>query len=283
VPPLLPALRGELGLTLVESGVIAIMLNVMGALVGPIAMLLAPFALAFVGWRGYWLLTGAACIVALALVARLVPAPAFGGNVRMGRLAAEALAHKGGLLLSLAFLGYTAEWATLMIWLPTYAVDQRGATPALAALLTVAMVAINVPGNLVGGWLMGRGASRGRLIVVASLVQATSFLVIFIEAFPDLLRYAACLLFSLVGGLVPMAVLSGVPVHARTREHIGTTNGLVMQSAQVGQVVGPLLVAAIAARLGWQASLPAMLAFAACSAAAGVAVGRLERASRPAP
>ena len=41
VPPALPTLRAELGLTLVESGFIATMLNVMGGLAGMLAGVLA--------------------------------------------------------------------------------------------------------------------------------------------------------------------------------------------------------------------------------------------------
>lgn len=361
VPPLLPVLREDLGLTLVQSGFIATMLNVMGALVGmfagvfsdryghkrfaltglallalggiagaasqgfstlllsrffegagfimttvagvalmtnvtlpadrpramslwsaymptggALALLVAPLALAALGWRGYWLLAPAAPALAFVLVALYVPAPAFGGGVRIGRLAAESLKHKGALALCCVFLGYTAQWATIMIWLPTYAVDQRGASPAVAALLTVGMVAINIPGNLLGAWVMARGWSRSAMIVFASVVQAVTCGGVFLDVLPDALRYASCLVFSLVGGLIPMAVLSGVAVQARSREHIGTTNGMVMQISQLGQFVAPLVVVAIAARHGWQASLPVMLAFGVCAIAGGIAIGRIE-------
>jgi len=367
VPPLLPMLRGDLGLTLTQSGFIATMLNVMGALVGmfagvfadryghrrfalaglallvagglggaasqgfalllvsrfvegagfimttvsgvalianvtlpadrsramslwsaymptggALALLAAPLAVAAIGWRGYWIATAAVAAVAMLLVARVVPSPAFSGQVRAGRLAAESLTHRGGLALCLAFFGYASMWATVMIWLPTFAVDQRGATAAAAALLTVGMVAINIPGNLMGGWLMGRGFSRASLIVCAGTVQAACCFGMFLELLPDAARYACCLVFSLVGGLIPMAVISGVPIHARTRAHIGTANGMVMQTSQLGQFTAPVVVAAIAASHGWQASLPVMLFLAACAIAGGIAIGRIEL-SRPAP
>jgi hypothetical protein len=53
---------------------------------------------------------------------------------------------------------------------------------------------------------------------------------------------------------------------------------MVMQSAQLGQFVSPLLFAWLATRAGgWDASLWAMLAFAAGVAACGFAIGRIER------
>lgn len=365
VPPLLPALRADLGLTLVQSGFIATMLNAMGMAVGmfagifadryghkrfalaglgllalggvlgataggfaalltsrflegtgfilttisgialitnvtrpadrphamslwsaymptggAIAMVLAPAALAAIGWQGYWIAIAVATLAVLLLVARFVPAPRFGGQVRIRQLAVESLTRPGSLFLCLAFFGYAAQWASIMIWLPTYAVGERGASAALAALLTTGMVAVNIPGNLAGGWIMGRGVSRATMIIVAAAAQAAFGIGVFAEALPDAVRYGCCLGFSMVGGLLPVAVMSGVPVHALSHSHIGTANGMVMQTSQFAQFVGPLAVAWLAARLGWSASLAPMLAFAACSIAAGIAVGRIERAPR---
>jgi len=91
------------------------------------------------------------------------------------------------------------------------------------------------------------------------------------------------LLFSLVGGMIPAAILSGGPVHARSPQHIGTTQGMIMQGAQIGQFFGPMFVAVAAQGLGgWSASLGIMLAFAATAAAAGVVIGRYERRLVPA-
>jgi MFS family permease len=71
-------------------------------------------------------------------------------------------------------------------------------------------------------------------------------------------------------------VFSGLPVHARTPQHIGTGNGIVMQASQVGQFLGPLALAWIATRFGWNASLWALLAFAVGAALCGVAIGAIE-------
>ena len=52
---------------------------------------------------------------------------------------------------------------------------------------------------------------------------------------------------------------------------------MVMQASQLTQFASPMLIAWIAARLGWGASLPVMLGFAACAAAGGFAIARIER------
>lgn len=364
-PPALPMLRTELGLTLVESGLVATMFNVIGGIVGifagmladrfghkraalaglaalvagsllgvfatdyptlllgrflegagfiltsvsgvalvtqvtrladrPRAMALwsaymptggaaalvaAPWLLITIGWRGLWLVVAALSAACFVLVLRAVPEGAAQARVGFARLALESLAQRGSLLLCAAFIGYAAQWASVLVWLPTFAIDERGASTELAALLTAAMVAINVPGNLLGGPLMARGVSRAQLIVFASGVQALSAAGIFLDVLPDAARYACCLSFSFFGGLIPMAVISGIPVHARTPAHIGTTNGMVMQVSQVGQFFGPMLVAWLATRFAWSASLGAMLGYAALTLCAGLLIGRVEAGHR---
>lgn len=363
VPPALPAMRADLGLSLVETGFIATMINVLGGIVGmfagvfadryghkrfalaglaamaaggllgalawgypallasrfiegfgfilttvsgvalmtgvaapedrpralsmwstymptggSIALVLAPLAIAAIGWRGYWVAHAMAALACFILIARWVPAPRFGGQVGSLRLARESLAQPGSVSLSLTFLFYTAQWAAVMVWLPTFAIDKAGASVAVAAWLTAGMVAINIPGNLFGGWLMSRGAPRGTLIMIASLAQGLSAAGIFLDLLPDAGRYAACLSFSFIGGFIPATVMTGVPVHAKTREHIGTTNGMIMQSSQFGQFVAPILVAWMVTRFGtWGAGFWAMAAFAAGATAAGWATGRFEQ------
>ncbi|MEJ2174355.1 MAG: MFS transporter [bacterium] len=364
-PPALPMLRAELGLTLVESGLVATMFNVIGGIVGifagmladrfghkraalaglaalvagsllgvfaadyatvllgrflegagfiltsvsgvalvtqvtqladrPRAMALwsaymptggaaalvaAPWLLVTIGWRGLWLVVAALSAACFVLVLRSLPEGAAQARVGFARLALESLAQRGSLLLCAAFIGYAAQWASVLVWLPTFAIDERGASTELAALLTAGMVAINVPGNLLGGPLMARGVGRAQLIVFASCVQALSAAGIFLDALPDAARYACCLSFSFFGGLIPMAVISGIPVHARTPAHIGTTNGMVMQLSQVGQFFGPMLVAWLATRFAWSASLGAMLGYAALTLCAGMLIGRVEASHR---
>ena len=95
---------------------------------------------------------------------------------------------------------------------------------------------------------------------------------------PGPLRYALVLAFSISAGVIPASIFAGLPVHARTSQHIATANGLVLQASQAGQFVGPLALAWIASRFGgWDAALWPMLAFAALAALCGVALGRIEK------
>ncbi|HWU40481.1 MAG TPA: hypothetical protein VN203_22765, partial [Candidatus Acidoferrum sp.] len=81
--------------------------------------------------------------------------------------------------------------------------------------------------------------------------------------------YAACLLFSLIGGLLPASALGGAPVYAPTPQQLATTNGLIMQGGQFGQAIGPPTLALIVSLGGGWKSAPWLLVG---SAAVGVAL-----------
>jgi cyanate permease len=165
-----------------------------------------------------------------------------------------------------------------MIWLPTFAAEERGASVPIAALLTALMVLVNVPGNLAGAWLLARGARRGPLVIVAAAIAALCELAMFGAILPDALRFAAVLVFSFCAGAIPASIFAGLPVHAKSAQHIATGNGMAMQASQAGQFFGPVLIAWIATRFGgWDAALWAMLALAAGAAACGAALLRIER------
>jgi len=84
------------------------------------------------------------------------------------------------------------------------------------------------------------------------------------------------LAFSFSAGVIPASVFSGLPLHARTPQHIGTGNGIVMQASQIGQFLAPLALAWVATQFGWYANLWLLLAFAAGAVACGVAIGAIE-------
>jgi MFS family permease len=247
---------------------------------GVTALLLAPVLLAAWGWRGAWVIWALAAAATLALVWRVVPAPKYGG-IGSVKLALESLRQPGSVALALLFAFYTAQWTSVMIWLPTFVVDERGGSATLASMLTALMVLVNIPGNIGGGWLIAHGVRRGKLILAAAAIMVLTDIAMLSSFLPDALRFLAILVFSCCAGTIPGAIFTGVVVHAKTPQHVGTTNGMVMQTSQAGQFFGPILLAWLASHFGgWGASLWAMLAFAGCCGLCGYAVLRIE--ARPA-
>jgi MFS family permease len=365
VAPALPGLRGELGLTLVESGLVATMFNLMGMLVGMIAGVLcdrfghrrlalaglvvlcaagalgalaggfttlllsrflegvgfilyivsgvalmsaavatpadrakalglwsaymptggalalfaAPALIAAWGWRGLWFALSLLAAAGAFALWRVVPASPH-GRVSSMRLVIESLANRGNLVMAALFALYVAQWTSIMVWLPTFLVDEHRLSAGAAALATALYVLINAPANLTGGWLLARGVPRGALIVAGALIAALCEVGMLTDFLPPATRYVLVLVFSFCAGVIPASVFSGLPLHARTPQHIGTGNGIVMQASQIGQFLAPLALAWIATRFGWTANLWLLLAFAAGAVACGVAIGAIENKIR---
>lgn len=244
---------------------------------GTLILLAAPLALATLGWRSLWLGLAAYTALCTVLVARWVPAPSFGGKIGSLRLLRESLARPGTLLLCVAFICYVGQWTSIMTWLPTFVIDERGGSQATASLLTAAFVAINIPGNLLGGLLLTRRVPRWRVMTVGAAAMGITAIGLLWSAVPDGLRFASVLAFSLLGGLVPSSVFAGAPVHARSAQHVGTSNGMVMQASHLSQFIVPILVAWVATHMGgWSATLGVMLVLSCIGVAAGLAIARYE-------
>ena len=238
-------------------------------------MLLVPLVNVSLGWRGLWLVNSA-IVAAYAFWAMKGTAhftgQASGSGRRQGQVWRDlrlTVTSAGPVLLAAIFTTYALQWLAVMGFLPTLLAEDYGLSSGRASVFTAIMVAMNVPGNLMGGWLLHRGFRRWKLIAFASVVMGACSLAIYSPVLPFAPRYTACLLFSLVGGLVPASALGGAPLYAPTPRHVATTNGLIVQGGQFGQVIGPPALAVIVSAGGGWSSAPWLLGG---SAAVGVAL-----------
>jgi predicted MFS family arabinose efflux permease len=235
-----------------------------------IIMLLAPVLMMRFGWRGVWLvnaliLSGYAVLLARSTrpAASTDPQQSDRGST-VWKDVVRTATSPGPILLATIFSTYTLQWLAMMGFLPMLLIEDHGFSPGQASLLTAVVVAANVPGNLSGGWLLHRGFLRWRLVASAMTVMGICGVFIYSATLPFLVRYTACLVFSGVGGLVPASILGGAPIYAPTPKLVATTNGLIMQGSQLGQTVGPPVLALIVSATGTWESAPWLL----CSAAA---------------
>lgn len=223
------------------------------------AMLIAaPYLQAWVGWRGSWAVTAAltllwAAVMAAAFRDRAGWAARSAPPERPWRNMTTTLKAPGPWLLALCFGFYTLPWIALMVWLPTFVVEQRGLPVRLAAWLTVAAVLINLPGNILGGWLSHRSVRRGLVLAVAGATIVVSGPLIYLDILPDGGRFAVCLGYSLIVGVVPAIILGAVPWFSPGPGQIATTNGLIVQGSHLGLLSGPPILAAVVGITGgWQ-------------------------------
>ena len=232
------------------------------------------------GWRGVWLLVAlaaAACAAMLLSQWRHYAGVATGTSRSLASVR-HSLAQPVPWLLGLAFAMYAIQHVTLMVWLPTYLLETRGIAGATAALLTAAAVFVNCFGNLLGGWLIQRDFSRGRIIGGTFIVTSLAFVGIFSAGLPDPVRYALAVFYSFIGGTVPAAALSAGMRYARSPAEIGAIQGLIINVTHLGIFIAPPLVAASVTWGGsWDSVLWVMLGCAAVALAAAAGIWRQER------
>ncbi|MBX6370396.1 MAG: MFS transporter, partial [Rhodospirillales bacterium] len=249
---------------------------------GQALMLLAsPTLLGLVGWRGLWLVNAALLALYAApmwYATRRLAATTTEAPGRILRDLAATLRAPGPLVLAFAFGCYSLQYLTVIGFLPTILIEREGLSVATAGFLSALFPAGNVIGNLSGGMLLHAGARRWTLIAAASIVMGLCGVGIFSLALPLWPAYALALLFAVAGGMLPATVLGAVPVLAPAPRLVPATNGLLVQGSNLGQVIGPPAVGALAAATGGWETAPIVLAAAALgSLAAALVLRRLGR------
>lgn len=275
-----------------------------------LALLLGPLATDAAGWRAWWLVLALLAAVAAAGAAwRLgrdadrdpraadgLPAAAGTADAResagagAGPLAAEAVrpgwpallrasvGAPGPWIVGAVFACYAAQWLTVIGFLPTIHAE-AGLAGAQAGALTALVALVNVVGNVAAGRLLQRGWPPCRLLHLGFGAMALGAWVGF--GLPDaapLLRHAALLLFSAVGGLIPATLFACAVRVAPGGAAVPVIVGLTIQCSALGQFAGPPLAAAwAAAHGGWSAT---WMATGAAAAAGALLATRL---CRPAP
>lgn len=247
-------------------------------------MLVSPLFLETVGWRGLWVANGLLVAAVAVVLARTTRGPAASVPRRVGPRprfvpgVRETLSRPGPLVLALCFGAFALQFMAVVGFLPTLLIEDLGTGKGLAAVLSAVVVAVNVPGNLAGGWLLHRGAKRSLVLGAASAVMGLCVLGIYHAALPPVLRYALCLVFTAVGGVIPACLFAAAPLLTRSRATLATTTGIMMQGGNLGSMLGPPAVAAVvAAGGGWQAAPWLITPAAAFTVGLAVLLGRIER------
>lgn len=243
-----------------------------------VSMMAAPL-LPLIGWRGLWL--GMAAFLAIYAVLawiRLPAAAGHGGNTpsRLWHDLLRTVSTPGPVLLALIFACYTTAYIALTGFLPTLLIERLGVTAGQAGMMTAAVAAANILGNLATGPLLRRHVPRWVPIILANITIAACAIGIFTPDTPPWLAYGLCLVFSAIGGLLPGCVLGGAPPYAPEPRLVPVTLGLIMQGSNIGQVTGPALVGAAVAWWGWSAAAPVLAGVTVTGAILTLALRRVQ-------
>ncbi len=256
-----------------------------------LALLASAPLLPLAGWQGLWWAVAAAALAAALLLCSQAPhyrslsrslsRSLTNGQARTLRDIRASLATPAPWWLGLAFAMYAIQNHGMLMWLPTYLINERGVSAADAGLLAALAIGANCIGNVFGGWLIQRQVARGLLISITFLITSTLFLLIFLGNLSDGLRYALVVLYNMACGPIPAAALSGAVRYARSPAEVGSLQGLVVQITQLGIFIGPPITAAVVSAAGnWDAALWVLLSASAIGMLAALLVMRHERAEQ---
>lgn len=219
-------------------------------------MVLLPAILIYTDWRGVWQINAAALVIYTLILSKKTSHMGVKGSFMGIEIKSiiqdiiKTVKSPGPLVLSLIFITYALQWLSVMGFLPTLIIEKSGFAKTTASLLTAGMVFVNIIGNLAGGRLLKKNIARHRLIAFASSIMGLSTFIIYSDTDHFMFNYSGCLAFSIFGGLIPASVLGGVPLYAPSKNLVATTNGLVVQFGQTGQVLGPPILAYLVALTG---------------------------------
>jgi MFS transporter, CP family, cyanate transporter len=231
-----------------------------------IALVCGPVVIAYAGWRvWWWLLAMPSAAMAAWLWLRLPADPARQRSAGAttngawpGRLR-STLRARGPWLIALIFAAYSAQWLAVIGFLPTV-YGQAGISATVAGAATALAALVNMVGNIASGKLLQAGARAQHLLYAGCIAMALGALVAFAPLWSATggwveagIRYAAVLMFSMVGGLIPGTLFSLAVELAPDDGTVSTTVGWMQQWSSFGQFAGPPLVAWVASRAGgWQ-------------------------------
>ena len=124
---------------------------------------------------------------------------------------------------------YSGQWLAVIGFLPSIYV-QSGIAGAAAGVLTAAVAAVNMVGNIGSGRLLQRGVAPSRLLTIGFATMGLAATATFAGSgdagLAPALRYAAVLLFSSVGGLIPATLFALAVRLAPSEGTLATTRRL---------------------------------------------------------
>ncbi|NMG42416.1 MFS transporter [Aromatoleum toluvorans] len=216
-------------------------------------MAVAPLLLQRYGWRGLWTANAvavAACLLAAVLLHRRLAERAGPRPPPLQMFTRARLTQPAFWLMGVCFGSYAATWFMIATWLPSFAVEHMGYTAEHATWLTAVAVGGNILGNLTTGPLLARGVPRWTLLVGVMVMMGGLGWFVFTAGYDPVLRSVAAVVACSAGGLLPAAVMGGIPLHAHSPADIAIGNGILMQCSNLGTFVGVPAIAALATALG---------------------------------
>lgn len=197
-------------------------------------------------WRAAALAWAIAAATMCWLSSRMVFAPSPSGNPRR-------LVMPGPRIwaLTLAFGCWASFAVGTIALLPSFLVDQVGASARVAGLVGGISAFISVLGVALAAWLRHHRARTGVWIPLAIVMPALMLFGVFHDSAGILQVTVLMLVLNTISGVYSGLAFALLPVLARTDAEMAVANGLTLQLGATGSLLGPPLFAACVEAWGW--------------------------------
>jgi predicted MFS family arabinose efflux permease len=217
-----------------------------------IMMLVGP-AVAAYGWRTLWLLNAVAALLYAAVVYLFVQPADARGDKRPSSVAnlKALIAARGPVLAAFAFGTYAFQYFALTALMPALLVERMGLTVAQAGGVSAATVIANAGGNLAAGAALRFGVPLWAIIATGFTLCGVASFGIFAGSLPVVAVAVLASASLAITGLIPASIFAATPRVAPSDHLLGMTLGLIIQASNLGQFLGPAVLAAWVERFGW--------------------------------
>ncbi len=216
-----------------------------------IMLVVSPWVMAQTQWQGLWWMVAILSLVwALGFLWRFSGIGLAQSVSTSPRIGIQSILHSGALWVIGVFVCYSALFAAVTAFLPTYWTAHHPITLQTASFMAAIAIAGNIVGNILAGYLVGQGYTLRQLIVLGLSCGGICAGLVFSGWLPLPVQLLGVIGFTFFSGMVPGAVFASVSVIVINPGYIPLLVGMIFQGAGLGQVLGPLGLSAIVDTLG---------------------------------
>ena len=229
-----------------------------------LAMGVSVMTLGTSGWRGLFVICGAAPLLALVALVRLVLTHATAEADPDVHVSPPVIRVPNAptLIYGGIFALFSASYLTVQGFLPSVAVEALSMSIVDGTKLAGAAALLVIPGNLVGSYFLSRGGDARRLLSIGFMAMGVSGAVFLTDLLPPGARIVGGCLFTASAGVPPGVIWGLIPqLAAQSGAGSAMTSGVIYQCAGLGQLIGPVLAGlAVQMKGGWSGSATVVLA-----------------------
>lgn len=222
-----------------------------------LAVLASTLLLTTVSWNTWWIIMAVLTVLIIpALLAWIPPDPNTGPpqvGAAVGKIR-RTVATLTPWIAGIVFACYTLQWGAVIGFLPTI-FSEAGVGGLWPGVFTAVVGGTNAVGNILTGRLLQRGFAPRPLLLTGLIAMAVTTLITFAPDWSVVpgglaIQIVAATLFSGMGALIP-ATLTRIAVDVAPADGSpAAVMGLMQQIYNAANLVGPIILAAIASATG---------------------------------